>query len=113
MMKEYSLIKNGVVENIIVANDEFVAKLATTYDEIVPVDNLNRPSVGWIRSQGQFQNPKKAEEDAINQAWSKIADARTRLSALDLQTKINQANTIAQIKSLLLEVLPDLISAAK
>jgi hypothetical protein len=43
---EYALIKNKKVENIIVADDDFAAKIAPKFDAVVKV-NPGEANIGW------------------------------------------------------------------
>jgi hypothetical protein len=55
---DFALIKNNVVINIIVADQNFIDLISNQYDACVRVDNLEvRPSINWIYENGQFQDP--------------------------------------------------------
>ncbi len=44
----YALVRAGRVENVIVADDAFVASIAADWDAIIRVDGrLDRPGPGW------------------------------------------------------------------
>jgi hypothetical protein len=50
---EYALIKNGVVEGVIVSDADYIAVIQDKYDACVRVDNIaNRPGPGWTHSGG-------------------------------------------------------------
>ena len=46
MEKHFALIKNGIVEGVIVATDNFVGSIVAKYDLIVDVNDSTRPSTG-------------------------------------------------------------------
>lgn len=54
--KNYALVKNGVVENVIVASPSFVAELSG-YDEILDADVRNI-GMGWIKQGDVFVHPE-------------------------------------------------------
>lgn len=52
----FALIKNNLVENIIVADDDFISNLPD-YDNIVNVDEID-VGVGWEYSNKEFKRPE-------------------------------------------------------
>lgn len=46
MEKYFALIKDGLVESVIVANDDFLTHVENKFDLIIDVTNLARPSPG-------------------------------------------------------------------
>jgi hypothetical protein len=58
MEKIFALIKNGVVENTIVADEVFAAAIAAQYDFVIRVDELDpRPGIGWLYDGENFSQP--------------------------------------------------------
>jgi hypothetical protein len=57
----YACVKNGVVENVIVADSKFAEFIRAQWDAVVLVDKLEpRPGVGWTYDGSSFAEP--AEE---------------------------------------------------
>lgn len=55
----YALIKNEIVENIIVATEGFIKVACTHYDACVEVTDLEvKPSIGWKYIEGEFSPPE-------------------------------------------------------
>lgn len=47
----YALVKNDVIQNVIVADAAFVAMIAQDWDDVIQVDDSpGSPGVGWVRS---------------------------------------------------------------
>lgn len=46
MSKYFALIKNAIVEHVIVADDDFLVHVEKDYDEIIDVTNIQRPQPG-------------------------------------------------------------------
>jgi hypothetical protein len=46
MEKHFALIKNGIVEGVILADDIFINNIKEKYDLILDVTNINRPATG-------------------------------------------------------------------
>lgn len=53
----YALIKNGIVENCIVADAEFVANIQSDWDAVVPMASESTCGLGWAYSNGSFVAP--------------------------------------------------------
>lgn len=54
----YALVKNGVVINTIVADDNFISTISSNYDACVRVDNIdNPPSIDWLYDGQNFTDP--------------------------------------------------------
>lgn len=67
---KYALIKNGTVQNVIVADEDFISTIASEYDHIEPLDTLEEQKVtgpGWIyvSETGEFFEP----EQPSNETW--------------------------------------------
>ena len=58
---EYALIKNGIVEGVIVADEAFVAQIAAEWDAIVPATDGCGPGWAWT-AQGGFVRPESPPE---------------------------------------------------
>ncbi len=64
MEKIFALIKDGSVENIIVADENFVALIAPKWNFIIRIDEISpRPEIGWAYQNGEFINPNVPEEE--------------------------------------------------
>jgi hypothetical protein len=62
MINNYALIKNGKVENIIIADSDFVVHIQSQWDNIINIDELNdKPAIGWNYSNNSFVNTIVAE----------------------------------------------------
>jgi len=63
---DYVLIKNGKVENVIVADEDFIAKISGDYDHIEPMDTVLEKSlgvgVGWTYADGVFTAPPPVQQ---------------------------------------------------
>lgn len=54
----FACVKNGIVENTIVADQNFADSIAAQYDFVIRVDNLNpQPGIGWTYIDGEFSPP--------------------------------------------------------
>jgi len=54
----FALIKNGIVENTIVAELSFIGHIASQWDFIIRVDELEqRPGIGWAYDGVDFTAP--------------------------------------------------------
>lgn len=57
----YALVKNGKVENIIIADADFVAAIAADWDHIEPIDTPGEQEMpigmGWTYVNGVFAPP--------------------------------------------------------
>lgn len=64
----YALIKEGTVENIIVADEDFIKVIEEQYEGVVHLnpfyEALIFPSLGWKYSNGEFTNPASSENQA-------------------------------------------------
>lgn len=59
----YACILNGVVENTIVADPEFVERIASQWDHVIRIDQLDpQPGMGWLYDGEVFTNPFAPEE---------------------------------------------------
>ncbi len=57
-MKTWAYIKRGIVVNVILADDEFIAAQPDAADYLDVTDMPNRPGPGWCRlDDGQFAAP--------------------------------------------------------
>lgn len=55
---EWALIKDGIVENIIVADEEFINLIRDNYDDCICIDNESpRPNKNWIYDGLNFAPP--------------------------------------------------------
>ena len=86
-MANYALINNGKVENMIVADADFIQGIQNDYTSIVPIDNVSpRPCIGWDYAGGQFVGPQPYIEPELttDQKWAKLrAQRNSRLSTCD------------------------------
>lgn len=61
MEKHYALINNSIIENIIVADDDFVQLIKDNYEAIVFLNPLYDtgiyPAIGWSYLDGVFSLP--------------------------------------------------------
>lgn len=59
---QYALIKNSIVENVIIAEPDFIAEFQHNYDHIEPLDTLHEQSlhvgIGWVYKDGEFNPPE-------------------------------------------------------
>lgn len=54
----YALVKNGLVENVIVAKPEFAKGLEKNFDHVLDVsEEPNRPGPGWTYDGEKFSAP--------------------------------------------------------
>lgn len=63
----YALIKNGIVQNVIVADEEFISSISDQYDHIEALDTPEEQKVagpGWLYDSiaGEFTSPPEPEE---------------------------------------------------
>lgn len=58
----FALIKNGMVVNTIVADDEFISHIQDQYDHCVEITlNPGNPSIGWTYDGDDFAPPSEEE----------------------------------------------------
>jgi hypothetical protein len=61
----YALIKNGVVENTIVADANFISLINSQWDNCIRIDELEIvPGIGWTHDGSVFTNPEEVSEDS-------------------------------------------------
>lgn len=54
----YALIKNGIVENTIVADANFINLIQSNWDYCIRIDNLSEiPGIGWTYDGVNFSDP--------------------------------------------------------
>lgn len=59
----YALIKSGIVENTIIADEGFIAMIASEWDHCVRVDEMDpQPGIGWSYDGSVFTAPVIPEE---------------------------------------------------
>ena len=71
----YALIKNNKVENIIVADDDFIKTIESNYDSVINVTNKH-VGVGWLFDGESFTAPIVTAEvvpSAVNMRQFKLA----------------------------------------
>ena len=63
MNKTFAVISNDIVENVIVANDEFAQEIATSQGKIVVEvpTTPGSPGIGWSYINGEFSAPQLTE----------------------------------------------------
>ena len=102
MEELYALIKNGIVENVIVASAEFIAKISAKYDSIVQVDKLPvRPGVGWTFDGDLFDNPIKdlpPESDLERRIKAKQANMIKGARIIGLVSVMNEDKNLTGIQ---------------
>lgn len=60
----YALIKDGKVENMIVADEAFISKIQAQWEHCVRVDNLDvQPSIGWDFDGSDFSDPALIQDE--------------------------------------------------
>lgn len=64
---QYALIKNSIVENVIIAEPEFIESFQHDYDHVEPLDTLHEQSlnvgIGWSYVEGEFNPPVQSEPE--------------------------------------------------
>jgi hypothetical protein len=55
---EFALIRNGIVENVIVAESDFMDHIRGQWDQVVEVNVDEKPGVGWIYDGSVFVPPE-------------------------------------------------------
>lgn len=93
-MAEYALVKGGKVDNVIVADAEFVASIADDFDAVVRVDNLpEKPGPGWRHDGVAFARP--AQEQPPQGPADRLAAARSKRAAAPAIQKTDALTAIA------------------
>ena len=59
---DYALIKNGTVQNVIVADQAFADSIASEWDAVVPSEGVG---IGWTYADGVFTAPIAPEHVAL------------------------------------------------
>lgn len=65
MMKIWALVKNGIVQNKIVADNDFINLIKPDYDHIVELKD-NHPNIGDGYSNGEFDSPHEIIHIDVN-----------------------------------------------
>lgn len=67
---QFACIKNGVVENtIIVENENLLPNLRKEWDHVIQIDDIDpMPSRGWSYTEGAFMPPVVEETPAENES---------------------------------------------
>lgn len=87
-MGTWILIKDGIVQNRIVAEAQDILNIKSSYDECLEVDGSRvAATVGWIKTDNSYEPPKEIPPDlkilstniqenydAIKQAMEKVSD---------------------------------------
>lgn len=73
----YALIKNGMVENIIIAEPDFIAAIADDWEHIEPLDTPEEQAlnvgIGWTYVAGVFAAPETAGEESAEQTYEVLS----------------------------------------
>lgn len=69
MSKRWVLVKNGVVENIVIADDDFAnGYLSQNYDRVETfADESQEPRIGWLYVDGEYHEPNWNEPEPAPQ----------------------------------------------
>lgn len=91
---QYALVKNGLVEKVILADAEFIDSLEPDWDVAVPVDVA--VSIGWSYADGIFAPPAPVEENPITPQPARVrslpmASARRALLNAGLLSRVDSA----------------------
>lgn len=88
---EYALIKNVSVQNVIVAEPDFIQQIQAEYDHIEPLDTLHEQglgvSVGWEYINGTFIAPPQPEVQPV--------EFGTKITQLAFLNRFTDAEAIA------------------
>lgn len=67
---QYALIKDSIVENVIVAEPEFIESFQHDYDHVEALDSLHEQSlnvgIGWTYKDGEFSAPIQPEPEVYS-----------------------------------------------
>jgi hypothetical protein len=103
-MGTWALIRNGIVENLVAADADFVAKIAADWDFILDVSaDVPQPGIGWGYDGANFTPPA-----AIPETPEQAADreARERLEAIKRDGNIPiQGQALQDLLADIIEVL--------
>ena len=95
---DYALIKNTVVENVIVADQAFIDSIASEWDHIEPLDTLHEQGlgvgIGWTYVNGEFFPPAPPTPPAPVETWVITRNAlqnRFPITANGVSTKYDLA----------------------
>lgn len=108
---DYALIKNGVVEGVIVADADFVAGISSEWDHIEPASGGVGPGWGWDGSQFVAAEPSKPSPDPTATVWTVLAfrsrfteDEKraiytARTSSIDIQIWLDDLAAASDVRS--------------
>lgn len=75
-MPIYALVTSNVVQNVIVADEEFVAGISADYSVIVEIaPEVQRPQIGWSYTGGVFLDPSNTLAGAKAKKLTEFNDA--------------------------------------
>lgn len=96
---KYALVKNGKVQNVILADAAFVATIAHEWDRIVPTSTAQ---IGWIDdgvNLSALSQPQPTRRDAILIRLMEI-DATTDKPRTRRELQLNKASTKTWLQAL-------------
>lgn len=73
MPKNYVLVKNGIVDNVIFADDDFISMIASTYDEIHAVEDLTlqfSPGDEFVSNAQALETQRRTDSAIWDAAYS-------------------------------------------
>lgn len=93
---DYALIKNSIVENVIVADQAFIDSIASEWDYIEPLDAFYEQGVGigWSYINGEFFPPAPPPPPPVIESWIITRNAlqnRFPITANGVSTKYDLA----------------------
>ena len=81
--QRYALVKNSLVENIIIADNDFVGHIRNEWDEIVELSEDNfAVSIGWTYADNQFTKPVVITPEPEVEVVPDITQRQLRLALL-------------------------------
>ncbi|WP_410676682.1 tail fiber assembly protein [Citrobacter braakii] len=114
-MSNFALIKDGMVENIFVCEDDIIAQ-SLFPDETVICINNPEVGIGWFYANGQFSAPPQQEKSHNELVAQAEAEKRARIDAATArivvwQTKLLMGRKLTDAESASLNAWMDYIDA--
>lgn len=72
-----ALIKNGIIENVIIADNEFVESIKDDWDEIKDISDI-KAGIGWEfnSSKKEFHSPQKNQGDKPVKVFKELPNGK-------------------------------------
>lgn len=99
---QYALIKNNIVENVIVAEPDFIETILDQYQHIEPLDTLHEQGlgvgIGWTFENNEFKAPVIPEEVVVPKTTLTKLEYMDRFTDAELAAIYAAAKTSVEVE---------------